>query len=243
MSPVLYGIGVGPGDPELLTLKAKRMLESVRVVAVPRSDDMAESLALEVVRQVVDLRGKEIVELIFPMRKQRQELAGYWREAARKVFRYLAMGEDVAFITLGDPLFHSTFIYLMDSVKQGEGAKDLEIKVIPGVSSINASAASAGIPLARSDERVTILPATYKPERLRDAFNDSDTIVLMKVNRVMDRVLSLLKDYGLEDNAFFISRAGWEDEEVIRGVEGLKGKRFGYLSLVIVRKDLTGIPT
>ncbi len=86
MTPVLYGIGVGPGDPELLTLKAKRILDSVRVVAVPRSDDRVESLALEVVRQVVDLRDKEIVELKFPMRKQRQELTGYWKEAARKVF-------------------------------------------------------------------------------------------------------------------------------------------------------------
>ncbi len=151
------------------------------------------------------------------------------------------MGEDVAFITLGDPLFHSTFIYLMDAVKGCEKVNDLKIVAIPGVSSINASAASAGIPLARSDERVTILPATYEPERLRDAFNDSDTIVLMKVNRVMDRVVSLLKAYELEDNAFFISRAGWKDEEVIRGVEGLKGKSFGYLSMVIVIKDLAGI--
>ncbi|MBI5286638.1 MAG: precorrin-2 C(20)-methyltransferase, partial [Deltaproteobacteria bacterium] len=207
-------------------------------IAVPKARSERGSLALEVVKNVVDLKDKEILELTFPMKKEREDLVESWEEAERQVLIHLCEGKDVAFISIGDPLFHSTFIYLMEAIKDGDRARGspVSIVVIPGVSSIHASTASAKLSLAKSNERVAILPATYETDKLKETLKGFDTVVLMKVHRVMDKVVAILEELGLKDKAVFVSKAGWPEEMVVRDLEGLKDKKLDYFSMVIIKK-------
>lgn len=231
----LYGVGVGPGDPELLTIKAMRILQSVPVVCVPRSSYDSDSFALSIVDGVIDKARQEIIPLIFPMSKDKEVTKKFWDESAIIIEGKLKAGKDVACISIGDPFFYSTFIHVFENLK--ERLKDLEVEIVPGVSSVNASSAAAILPLAKANERVAVLPATYEKEMLRDALKNYDTIVLMKVNRVFDEVLAVLEDMGLKDKSVFISRCGTQEEKIVRDIESLKGKELDYLSMVIVRKQ------
>ncbi len=232
----LYGVGVGPGDPELLTLKAIRILQSVPVICVPRSSYDSDSFALSIVEGVIDKKEQEIIPLIFPMSKDKEVTKKFWDESARIIEGKLKAGKDVACISIGDPFFYSTFIYVFENLK--ERLKDLVVEIVPGVSSINASSAAALLPLAKANERVAVLPATYEKERLRDALKDYDTIILMKVNKVFDDVLAVLEEMGLKDKSVFISRCGTENEKIIKDIKTLKGKELDYLSMIIVRKQI-----
>ncbi len=231
----LYGVGVGPGDPELLTLKAIRILQSVPVICVPRSSHDSDSFALSIIEGVVDKTRQEIIPLIFPMSKDKEVTKKFWDESAIIIEGKLKAGKDVACISIGDPFFYSTFIYVFENLN--ERLEGLAVEIVPGVSSINASSAAAVLPLAKANERVAVLPATYEKEMLSDALKNYDTIVLMKVNRVFDDVLAVLKEMGLKDKSVFISRCGTEDERIIRDIETLKGKELDYLSMIIVRKQ------
>ncbi len=231
----LYGIGVGPGDPELLTLKAMRILQSVPVICAPKSNYDSDSFALSIVEGVIDKARQEIIPLVFPMSKDKEVTKKFWDESAKIIEGKLNAGKDVACISIGDPLFYSTFIYVLENLK--ERLKDLAVEIVPGVSSINASSAAAILPLAKANERVAVLPATYEKERIRNALKDYDTIILMKVNKVFDDVLAVLEEMGLKDKAVFISRCGTEEERIVRDIETLKGKELDYLSMIIVRKQ------
>ena len=234
----LYVIGVGPGDPELLTIKGMRILNETSCVCVPKGREEGSSLALSIVKQIVNLEGKEIIEAHFPMKKTRNsdhgsELDPKWDETVKAVSSRLNKGIDMAFITIGDPTIYSTFFYLYDRLL--EANPDLRVEIIPGVSSINASAARATISLGLADEKIALLPATYLGN-LREIFGTFDTIVLMKVYRVFDKVLEILDELHLTANAVYVSRTGMEDEKIARDITSLKEEDLNYFSMVIVRK-------
>ena len=238
MTGTLYVIGVGPGDPELLTLKAARLLREVPCICVPKGREEGSSLALSIVKGALNLDGKEIVEAHFPMRKTKDSLHGAeldakWDETVRTVSDRLNKGIDMAFITIGDPTIYSTFFYLYDRLI--ESNPDFAIEIIPGVSSINASAARAKISLGLADEKIAVLPATYV-EDLREIFEKFDTVVLMKVHRVFKKVIGILDEMHLTAHAVYISRAGMEDEKIFRDIKALKEEDMNYFSMVIVRK-------
>lgn len=232
-----YGVGVGPGDPELMTLKAVRVLEGSAVIAVPKSAFAApdaSSHALSIASKGAELKGKEILELLLPMTKDAARLKEARQTAASAIAGRLEKGLDVSFITLGDPMLYSTFSYLVPFVKKL--LPDAPVRVIPGVTSFSAAAASAIIPLAESGEKVAIIPAAYDIEDLRERIAANDTVVLMKVNRAMDALIGLLCSMGLEKNAVFVSRASWPDEEVVTDIKSLKGANPDYFSTVIIKK-------
>jgi len=230
----LYGIGVGPGDPELLTLKAVRVLGEADVVAIPKSKEESDSIALSIVKGFVDLSKKETLELMFPMTKDKEVLRKARKEAAAAICGRLNAGKDVACITIGDPMFYSTFSYLIPLIK--EKLPEVEIEIVPGISSVMASAALTVTPLTEADERIAVIPATYEQEKLRDILSEFDTVVLMKVNRVFDKVLGLLEELELKEKAVFIERCGGENQRVVRDLDSLKGEKLDYLSMVIVKK-------
>ena len=232
---VLYGVGVGPGDPELLTLKAVRILKKVDIITIPKSKEESDSIALSIVKDVVGLANKEILEFIFPMTKDKAILIKAREEAAAAIVERLKAGRDVACIALGDPMFYSTFSYLIPLVR--ESLPEAEIEIVPGISSFMASAAAAIMPITEADERLAVIPAAYEHERLREILKDFDTVVLMKVNRVFDKVLELLEELGLKQRAVFVERCGSENQRVVRDLDGLKGERLDYLSMVIVKGD------
>lgn len=238
-SGTFYGVGVGPGDPELLTVKAVNVLKSAQVIAVPRSSDSSSdgaSQALLIAKQAVDLEGKELMELLFPMTKDKDALKSARREAGAKVALALDSGRSVAFITLGDPLFYSTFSYLLPFVR--ELAPGARVKVVPGITSYSAAVSTALVPLAEADEKVMIVPAAYDIDEVRGLLDSFDTLVLMKVNRIFDRLLDLLVSTGLDDKAFLVSRAGWPEEKVVSDIKSLRGAKLDYFSTLIVKKGM-----
>jgi precorrin-2/cobalt-factor-2 C20-methyltransferase len=228
---ILYGVGVGPGDPELLTLKAARLLRETPVIAAPVTHLEAESYALSVVASHLQPQQK-VLKLHFPMLKDVAAKAGYRRAAAQAIAGELQAGRDVVFLTEGDPLLHSTFIYIVHDLPDG-----LLVEFIPGVSSITAAAAQAGLPLVYADQRLAVIPATFEQvAELKPILASFDTIVLLKVNRVFDRLLDLLEELGLTDRAVLVERASHPGARVIRDVGSLRGRSFHYLSLLIIYK-------
>ncbi|MEJ2255374.1 MAG: precorrin-2 C(20)-methyltransferase [Nitrospirota bacterium] len=229
MKGMLYAVGVGPGDPELLTLKAKKVLERAGVICFPRGREGGGSLALGIVEQVMDLGEKEVMEVHFPMKKgsQREALL----PAAARVRDILARGTDVAFITLGDPTLYSTFFHLHDALKELD--TEVSFEVVPGVSSITAAGARAGVSLALSGERLAVLPATYAGD-LDRVLRDFDTVVLMKVHRVLDDVKKILSARGLLEGAVCVSRAGMKGE-LVKPLAETSPEEIDYFSTVIVR--------
>jgi precorrin-2/cobalt-factor-2 C20-methyltransferase len=236
----LYAIGVGPGDPELLTLKAVRIIKNVGVICAPKSRETAKSLALSTVSSIADLKDKETVEMLFPMKKTKShayadKLEIQWQKNANFIIDRLNRGLDVAFITIGDPSLYSTFFYLYDKILTA--IPTLKIEIVPGVSSVNAAASRAGIPLGLGDERIVILPATYASD-IGEMLSKADTVVLMKVHRAFDRIMSILSDMKLVENAIYIAKAGMDDELIIQNLWDVKEEHLNYLSMVIVRRNL-----
>lgn len=247
MTGKLYVVGIGPGDPELMTLKAVRILRRVQCIFVPKGREEGSSLALSIVRKELALDGKEIVEAYFPMQKTvrgsefrvqgstvEENLNEKWNQTVEKVLDRIDMGIDAAFITIGDPGIYSTFFYLSDRLL---GRKpDLAIEIVPGVSSINAAAARAGVYLGLGNERIAVLPANYL-DSLEETLEKFDTVVLMKVNKVFETVRDTLIKMNLAANAVSVARAGMDDERVYQDIRKIGEEDLSYFSLMIVRKN------
>ncbi|WP_136514842.1 precorrin-2 C(20)-methyltransferase [Geomonas edaphica] len=232
---VVYAVGVGPGDPELLTRKAERILRSVDVICAPTGAAEGGSYALSIVEEFIDRSRQEVLVQLFPMVKDMKGLDPYWEEAADQVAQRIAQGKDVAFVTIGDPFLYSTYLYIhrIFLAKYPE----IKIEVVPGISSILASSAVSGLPLGLGAERIAILPATYEKDELKRTLDEFDTVVLMKVSRVFDAVYAALKELGREKSGVFVRRVGSADEEVHHDLEALLGRKLDYLSMLIVRKN------
>lgn len=250
MNGKLYVIGIGPGDPELLTLKAARILNAVPLLLVPKGREEGTSLALSIIDGAVNLHGKKIVELYFPMLKTKREhssvaagqeqsgadlatLDQKWNIAAETIQGALQSGHDAAFITIGDPSIYSTYFYIHELLLAT--VPDLVIEIIPGISSINASAARAGLSLGLGNERIAILPANYL-DGLEDTLEKFDTVLLMKVNKVFATVREMLIRMGLAETAVYSARTGMADERVIKDIRLVTEEDLNYFSLVIVKK-------
>lgn len=229
----LYGVGVGPGDPELLTLKAQRVLSQAPVICAPQSDTAQESYAFNIVRDIIDPAKQEILRFQFPT-DDADEAAGVWRTAADAIAQRLRQGQDVAFITEGDPMLYSTFAYVLEAMRS-ENA-DLPVQIVPGVSSVMAAAASASVPLVTHGQRLVILPAVYGIDDLKEAIASYDTVVLMKVNRTLVQALANLENLGLAGKAIYVRRATTAHEQVVRDLDQLSEEDFDYFSLLIIRK-------
>ena len=233
MAGKFYGLGVGPGDPGLITLKAFRILEEVDMLCVPRSSADRDSLALQVVR---GLTGREYrqLELSFPMSRDRAVLEESWAAAGQEVAREVAGGTRVAFVTIGDPMFYSTYGYVLRYLR--ERHPELETETVPGVMAMSACSSVLGVPLTEGEESLAVLPAAYGLEELERVLESFDNVVLMKVNRKLDEVAGLLERLGLKGKAAYISRCGYSDQYHTTDLEALAGKRLDYMSLLIIKK-------
>ena len=229
----LYGIGVGPGDPELLTVKAQQLLQRVEVICFTQLDDGRDSYALSVVRGFLEGATPEFLSIIVPS-DDTPVSEQTWREAAAEIGERLRKGKDVAFITEGDPMLYSEFSYLLESVRKAN--PEVAIEVIPGVSSVMAAAASAGVPLATHGQRLAILPAVYGIDDLREAITNYDTIVLMEVNRTLLQALANLENLGLAGKAIYVRRATTQREEVVQEIHQLTEEDLDYFSLLIIKR-------
>jgi len=238
-------VGVGPGDPELITLKALRVVRECPVIAVPvsrsrRGDGGEGTIALEIIKKALpDFDDKEILRLPFPMTKDKAVLLQSRKEAAAEVAKCLGAGRDVAFLTLGDPMLYSTFAFLIPLVKAL--TEEVEVAVVPGVTSVSAAAARITQPLVQADEKLLIAPAFYTLQDLGEWVEDFDTVVLMKVKSKLAELKGFLlsrdKTQAGRVSALFIERAGWDGLEVVKDLRDLDiSNGAGYLSMVILKE-------
>lgn len=195
------GIGVGPGDPELITLKAAKALQTADIICIPKADVDKPSLAVTMIKHVLMERKvePEILELIFPMTKDDLSNQEIWDKNADIIAQKVNIGKTVVFITLGDPLFYSTFIYLYQSIQNSHPAVDLEI--VPGVSAFNACATSAKIPLAEKNELVTVIPSDLDEKLVEEVAKYSENIVFIKCAYRLKELLPVLRRAGFKENS------------------------------------------
>jgi precorrin-2/cobalt-factor-2 C20-methyltransferase len=241
MAGTFYVVGVGPGDPQLLTLKAAKILESCQVWFVPSAFENGGSMALKIAEGAVKSSGKKILSHRFPMKQIHrgqevdQEVKTAWREATDTILSYLNSGQDVVFPTLGDPAIYSTGFYVCETLQ--ESGQAVQIEIVPGVSAIGAASAVANLPLCLGDEKLVVIPATFENERIREMLQLCDVAVFMKVYKVMPRLVSLLEDLNLIDNAVLVERCSLGDQRVWTDVRKAVDVELHYFSTMVVRKS------
>ena len=231
----LYGIGVGPGDPELLTLKALKALQKAPVICVPQAANRGDSYALNIVDGFVKPE-QEIMRVPFPT-DDAEGAAQVWREASAMVVERLKKAQDVAFLTEGDPMLFSTFSYVLAGVR--ELCPEATVKIIPGVSSVMAAAASSEVPLATHGQRLAILPAAYGLDDLSEATSNFDTVVLMKVSPNIVKTLANLEELGLTRQSTYVRRVTTDREKVIKDIAEITDDDMDYFSLLIDKGRVT----
>ena len=222
---ILYGVGVGPGDPELITRKAERILRAADVVAVPDKGS-GEKTALNIVKDLVE--GKLLLPCAAPMTRDEGALEAAYRRNADAICALLDQGKTVAFITLGDPAVYSSYIYTHRRVR----ARGYEAELIPGVPSFCAVAARLGEPLCEGSERLMIVPASHK--EVDDCLGLDANLVFMKAGREIGALRDKLAGAGLLDRAAMVANCGMEGERVYPRFADLE-EGSGYFSVVLVK--------
>ncbi len=236
----LYLVGVGPGDPELMTCKAVRVLENAPVWIAPKARVNGSSSALQIAAAQVGVEGREVLELRFSMKKIRlgqqadPEVSRLWQEAAGAVLDRLDRGQDVAFPTLGDPTLYSTAFYLLATLQQRRPR--IRATIVPGITAMAACSARIGQPLGLGDDVVTIVPAAFDDDRLRSILTTFDAVVLMKVHRRMAQIVRLLDELGLTGSAVLIERCGLDEQRIYTDVRQAVGRELHYFSTMLVRR-------
>jgi precorrin-2/cobalt-factor-2 C20-methyltransferase len=228
-------VGVGPGAPDLLTLRAQRVLRQAQVLVLPRGNDHAGSMAWRIARPVVgEVDGQERLYLTFPMSKDPARLRPAWERAFQDIGARLEAGLSVAFLTEGDPSLYSSFIYL--AREAGRRWPAVRVEIVPGVSSLGAVPAMAHLPLADGQERVAIVPANYGVDDLVRVLREFDTVVLMKIGSEMPNVLAALERTGLVDRAVYVSRATMEEQRIETDVRRVEQEYGDCFAMVLVAK-------
>lgn len=228
----LYGVGVGPGDPELITLKALRLVESAPVVAFPAGVNGQIGRAQHIISQW--LRPTQVqLALKFPYTVDRQILVEAWQVASEEVWRHLRQGRDVVFASEGDVSFYSTFTYLAQTLQQRH--PEAPIQAAPGVCSPLSAAAVLGIPLTIQAQRLAILPVLQSLAHLETALSWADVVVLLKVSSVYRQVWSVLKKHQLLEHSYAVENATKPEQMIYADLSDRPQLQLPYFSLLVVQ--------
>ncbi|OLC93882.1 MAG: precorrin-2 C(20)-methyltransferase [Thaumarchaeota archaeon 13_1_40CM_3_38_6] len=209
-------VGCGPGDPELLTVKAVKAIKNADVIMCPTSKEGKESIAYSIISTIVDNSKKpEIVNLVFPMVKDKDILEDTWKKNTRTIAESVQSGKNVVYLTVGDPSLYSTWIYIHRELR--EKYPDVKINIIPGIVSMFAFASKVGISIAEGDETMAVIPACYDLGKVKETAKNCDTMIFLKDGRYFDQVISLLKEAGFPDNSLFaIAQDVGTDQEIVK---------------------------
>ncbi|HVX02333.1 MAG TPA: precorrin-2 C(20)-methyltransferase [Nitrososphaera sp.] len=235
----LYCVGCGPGDPELLTVRAVNLIRAAEVIFAPTARQGKPSIALSVVKQYVD-KAANAVSLVFPMVKDKESLKDYWRRNADEIAAAVMSGKKVVYLTVGDPALYSTWIYIHRELKKSH--PDIEVEIVPGVASVFAIANKAKISLAEGDETIAIVPACYDMERVKRTASACDTVIFLKDGRYFDNVISMLADSGFPNDASIAIAQDVDSEGEILEMTtleeqlGRKGPTEKYFSIMVAKK-------
>ena len=236
----LIGIGVGPGDPELLTVKAVKAIHNADIIMCPASNKDRPSIALSVVSSLIDKsKNQEIIKLIFPMTKDKDVLKQTWKRNAKIMAETVLTGKNVVYLTVGDPFLYSTWIYMHKDLK--ENYPEMDISVIPGIVSIFTFAAKVGVSVAEGAEKVAIIPSCYDLSSVKEIAKHSESMIFLKDGRYFDQVIKVLKESGFPDDSIFaIGQDLGTENEIIRKMtlgevndETLTTK---YFSILVVKR-------
>lgn len=228
MTGTLYGLGVGPGDPELITMKAHRILTSVPVIAYPAPDN-GESFARSIVAQWITPQQLEI-PVIVPMRTERFPAREVYDKAAETISRHLDAGSDVGVLCEGDPFFYGSFMYLFERL-----GNDYPCEIVPGISSVMAGAAQLKRPLAARNDVLTVIPGPLDSAAISAKLEICDAAAIIKVGRHFGRIAGLLNEMGLESCAAYAERVTL-DEQKLLPLEAVGDDAVPYFSLILVYK-------
>ncbi len=228
MNGKLFGLGIGPGDPDLITLKALKILQSADVIAYPALED-GDSLARAIVAPHLS-GGQPEYAIRIPMSVKREPAQSAYDIAASQLADYLKAGNDVAVLCEGDPFFYGSFMYLF-----GRLSDQFETEVIPGVSSITTCAAALQAPLSARNDILTVLPAPLENDALAKRIREADSIAIMKIGRHFDRIRALIGDLNLTDKARYIERASMENQKIL-SLADVPADAAPYFSMILIHK-------
>ncbi|VAW03898.1 Precorrin-2 C(20)-methyltransferase [hydrothermal vent metagenome] len=227
MSGILYGVGLGPGDPDLMTLRAYKLISNAKVIAYPLLDG-GESFARSIAVNMIPAGAHEIAMNI-PMTTAREPAQKAYDQSATQIAAQLDLGHDVICLCEGDPFFYGSFMYLFARL-----SARYDVQVVPGVTSITACAARAGMPLAARNERLTVLPGPLPEAELRNRIEGAESVAIMKVGRHLSKIRHVIDDLDLTKYATYIARASLPDE-VICPLADAPAKA-PYFSIILLTK-------
>jgi len=198
----LIAVGCGPGDPDLLTVKAVKAIQNADIIMCPTSKEGKPSIALSAISSILDkTKNQEIVNLVFPMTKDKKTLESTWEKNSKILAEGVLTGKNVVYITIGDPYLYSTWIYLHREISKNY--PEIKITVIPGIVSMFTFASKVGISLAEGAEKFSVIPSCYDLSQVKEIAKNSDTMVFLKDGRYFDKVIELLKESGFSDDSIF----------------------------------------
>lgn len=212
----LVCVGCGPGDPELLTVKAVKAIQNAEVIACPTSKEGKPSIVYSIIESLVDKYKKpEVVNLVFPMVKEKDTLENSWLQNAQIIAEKVLSGKKVVYLTVGDPYLYSTWIYIDRELHTKY--PEIKISVIPGIVSMFTFASKVGISLAEGAETMAVIPSCYDLSRVKETAKNCDTMIFLKDGRYFDQVISLLREAGFPDSSIFaIGQDIGTDQEIIK---------------------------
>lgn len=230
---IFYGLGVGPGDPELVTLKAARILNSADVVFAASSTKNSYSQAVSIAKpHIPDLTAVRMMH--FPMTQDKEEREAAWQAHAKTIIEECSAGKKVVFLTLGDSMTYSTYGYILQNVKVL--APDLPIISVPGITSYQAAAAAVNTPLVEGEESLMVISGAKGGDCFRELSCRPDTVAFLKAYRNVSDICRALEEVGMKENSVAVANCGLPDQKIFTDIQELCEKEPEYWTLVLAKK-------
>ena len=227
-----YGIGTGPGDSTLVTIKAVNTIKMLDILYTPEPKKGGDSLALSIVKEYVP-DTVEIKQRHFPMNNDSVEKMASWDAIAAEIKDDVKAGKEVGFITLGDPMIYSTYVYIMERLMD-----EIEVETIPGISSFSNIASNQNFPLVMDTDPLMVIPCTMEEEKIDAALQTYDCFVLMKVYKNFKEIVQKLEKYDLIDSAILVSNSSQEREVVYKDLRDVHlQEKISYFSTILVNRN------
>ena len=238
IKPGLFvGVGVGPGDPELITLKAQRFIQQADVVSYlcnESGQSQAQVIAAEAIASAT--RSDQVfLPVVMPMSENRDQANQAYDNAAEAILRELQVGKTVAFLCEGDPLFFGSFAYLLERLQKDDATYNCE--VVPGISSVHAAASALQEPLTMLKESFAVMSGRHSDEQLLNALQQNDSVVIMKAGRARQKIIQVLEKSNRVDDASYLEYVGREQERVVRDIRQLSKETGPYFSLFVITRN------